>query len=280
MKKLKDILRIINVTKSFTRDVVNIRGVSENERFYIIEDLKMSVTEGKITALIGGNGAGKTTLFNIISGFIAPDRGDIELRYNGEFRSINRLPPYEIARGRFAIGRVFQDYHLFSNMTVLDNMLIADSQTSGENPLSALINFKRNRKIEIKRLQRVEDTFIELFGSDNEFWQHRDFLAKSLSYGQQRLLGLARLFIGDYKLVLLDEPTEGVNPRYINKIEDVIKRMVAEKNISVFLIEHNMDFVISVADFCRFMSHGKITAFGTPQDVLNHPDVRRTYLGI
>jgi len=104
--------------------------------------------------------------------------------------------------------------------------------------------------------------------------------AKNLSYGQQRLLGLARLLMGDYKLLLLDEPTSGVNPVIVEKIKEIISYFVEKKNVTVFLIEHNMSFVLDVADFCHFMSKGIIATGGTPEDIIGNPEVRKTYLGI
>ena len=97
---------------------------------------------------------------------------------------------------------------------------------------------------------------------------------------KQRLLGLARLFMGNYDLVLLDEPTSGVNLQIIEQAMAIVRRMVKERGVTVFLIEHNMKVVLELADFCNFMSHGKITAFGTPDDILGNDQVRKTYLGM
>lgn len=271
------ILQIDSIKKSFVRNIVNVRGEEENERFYIIDDFDLPVQRGKITALIGGNGAGKTTLFNIISGLMKPDSGTIHFSNNKDISLIGKNPD-KIAR--FGIGRMFQDSHIFQSVSVLDNMLLADSDDFGEFPFISLFKSKKNKEAEEYRIEKARQVFIDLFGEDNPFWQKKDDLASSLSFGQQRLLGLAWLFVGKYELVLLDEPTAGVNPVIIKQSMNIIRKLVQEKNVTVFLIEHNMKVVLDVADFCCFMSHGKITAFGTPEDVIGDNEVRRTYLGV
>jgi len=271
------ILSIESLRKSFSRNIVNVRGEMDNERLYIIRDLDLFIPKGKITALIGGNGAGKTTLFNIISRFTNAEGGKIIFN-NGNGLDILTYPPYKIKH--LGIGRLFQDNHIFMQMTLLENMMISDAAEWGEFPLTTFIKRRKIKEIEKKRQERVKVIFTELFGEDNPFWEMRDDLASSISHGQQRLLALARLFMGDYKLLLLDEPTAGVNPEIVKVICRIIKKMSEEKGITIFLIEHNMKIVSEIADFCRFMSHGEITAFGTPDDVIGDENVRRTYLGL
>lgn len=272
------ILEINSIKMSFVRNIINIRGEQEDERFYIIDDLDLFVPKGKITALIGGNGAGKTTLFNIISRFVEADSGDILFKTNGNTTNLLQQKPFKIAE--LGIGRLFQDDHILSNLSVLDNMLLADSDSFGETPFISLLKSQKDKAAEQIRIEKANQIFIDLFGENNAFWQKRKDPAKSLSYGQQRLLGLARLFMGNNKLVLLDEPTAGVNPQVIQQVMSIIHRLVKENGVTVFLIEHNMKVVLELADFCSFMSHGKITAFGTPEDVIGNDDVRRTYLGV
>jgi branched-chain amino acid transport system ATP-binding protein len=272
------ILEIDSVKKSFTRNIINIRGRQEDERFFILDELDLDIEQGKITALIGGNGAGKTTLFNAVSGLMKIDEGDILFRKNGKAKSIINLPPYKITQ--LGIGRMFQDDHIFPDLSVLDNMKLAGSNIYGEFPFLSLIKAKKSRSIEKERTDKARKIFQKLFGNDNYFWRKRNDPAKSLSYGQQRLLGLARLFMGNYKLVLLDEPTAGVNPQVINQIIDIVRQMVEEKNLTVFLVEHNMEVVLRLADYCNFMSHGKIAVVGTPEDVIGNDEVRKTYMGI
>jgi len=272
------ILNIDSIRKSFVRNIINVRGKDEDEKYYILDDIDLILPKGKVTALIGGNGTGKTTLFNIISGFYEPDEGKITFKPNGKEIELTGLEAYNIAR--LGIGRMFQDNHIFQNMTVLENMLVADSNFFGELPFQSIIFNRKNNSIEKQRREKAETIFIELFGSDNPLLKMKNDKAKNLSYGQQRLLGLARLLMGDYKLLLLDEPTSGVNPIVVEKIKEIIKYFVEQKKMSVFLIEHNMKFVLNVADFCYFVSKGVIATGGTPEDIIGNPEVRKEYLGV
>ncbi|MBD3341253.1 MAG: ATP-binding cassette domain-containing protein, partial [Candidatus Lokiarchaeota archaeon] len=117
------ILQINAIKKSFVRNIINVRGEQEDERFYIIDDLDLFIPRGKITALIGGNGAGKTTLFNIVSRLTEAESGDVIFQTNGNPLSLLKMPPFKISR--LGIGRLFQDDHIIANMSVLDNMLLA-----------------------------------------------------------------------------------------------------------------------------------------------------------
>lgn len=272
------ILQIDSVRKSFVRNIVNVRGHSEDERFNILENIDLAIPQNKVTALIGGNGAGKTTLFNIISGFYSADEGSITFKPNGSQVVITNLKPFKITR--YGIGRLFQDNHVFQDMTVMENMLVADKNYFGERPFASILYPGKNRDFEIQRTKAAENIFVDLFGAENPFLRMKHEKAKLLSYGQQRLLGLARLLMGDYKIFLLDEPTSGVNPAVIKKIKEIIKYIVENKGITVFLIEHNMNFVMEVSDFCHFMSKGIIATGGTPEDIIGNPEVRKTYLGI
>jgi ABC-type branched-subunit amino acid transport system ATPase component len=272
------ILNIDSIRKSFVRNIINVRGKDEDERFFVLEDIDLLVPKGKVTALIGGNGAGKTTLFNIISCLFRADDGKISFKPNGTISEITGFNSYKIAR--LGIGRMFQDNHIFQDMTVLENMLIADDNFFGERPFESILFCKKNLEIEKQRKEKAEKIFFDLFGADNPFLKMKNNKAKNLSYGQQRLLGLARLLMGAYKLLLLDEPTSGVNPVVIEKIKEIINYFVEKKNLTVFLIEHNMSFVLDVADFCHFMSKGIIATGGTPEDIIGNPEVRKTYLGI
>lgn len=271
------ILNIDSIRKSFVRNIINVRGEDVDERFYILDDIDLIVPKGKVTALIGGNGAGKTTLFNIISGFLKADEGKITYNPNGSAEDITGAKAFKIAR--FGIGRMFQDNHIFQNMTVLENMLVADHNSFGEDPLQSILFYKKDKAFEYSRIQKAEKIFYDLFGGNNPFLKMKNEKAKNLSYGQQRLLGLARLLMGNYKLLLLDEPTSGVNPVINKKIGEIIKYFVRDIDMTVFLIEHNMNFVLNTADFCHFMSHGIIAVSGTPEDIIGNPDVRRSFLG-
>ncbi len=266
------------MNKTFIRDVVNSKGKSEDEQYKIIDDLNLFVPQHQITALIGGNGAGKTTLFNIMSGFMKPDNGSIRYMGNRNPVEILNLSPHLIARN--GLGRFFQNNHIFKELTVLENLYLGDNQHPYEQPFQAI--FKRSLIEKNDRIlyEKARDNLRKLFGADNPLWEKKDALAGNLSYGQQRLLELSRLLMGQYKLLLLDEPTSGVNPGVINQLKDILQRLVRDDGYTIILIEHNMKFVLDVADFCCFMSSGKIAALGTPIDVIGDDSVQKTYLGM
>lgn len=272
---IEDILTIKSLVKSFSRQFKNISGKDENEQYWAINQLSLSVPKGKVIALIGGNGAGKTTLFNIISGFVKSDSGSISYSINNKDIELLNMAPHKIAQ--LGIGRMFQDNHIFPEMSVLDNMLIAESKQIREKPFMSLIFHKRVQQEEARRKLIVQDVFNNLFKDDNHFWEKREMKAGSLSYGQQRLLGLARLFMSDYNLILLDEPTAGVNPNVIEQIKILIRNFT-KNNQTVLLIEHNLDVVQDIADFCCFMDQGRITIMGTPEDVIGNDEVRKSYI--
>jgi ABC-type branched-subunit amino acid transport system ATPase component len=272
-----DILTIQSLTKSFTRRIINSGGEDESEQYWIIKDLFLNIPIGKVIALIGGNGAGKTTLFNILSGFVTPDNGSIIYKSNDKETELIGLASQRIAQ--LGIGRMFQDNHIFNEMSVLENMMIANSLNSIERPFNSLVFKRKTQQEETNSLEKTQHVFKMLFGEDNPFWEKRMLPAGNLSYGQQRLLGLARLFMREYKLLLLDEPTSGVNPEVIEQIKGLVRKF-SKNNQTVLLIEHNLDVVQDIADFCCYMDQGRITLIGTPSDVVGNEDVRKSYIGL
>jgi len=259
------ILELKNITLSFTRG---------NDAFRILNGLNFSVEEGKVTALIGGNGAGKTTLFNIISGFQKDYGGDI--LFKG--KNICKHSPDIIARK--GIGRLFQGKPLLSDLTLLENMKLASTDCSGEYPFAYLLNRKKIDQKEQEKEQQTIEIFIRLFGENNKYLAMLHCNGSEFSYGEQRLMSLARLFMGDYSLLLLDEPTAGVNPVFIEAIQSIIKKMVTDEKKTVLLIEHNIPFVSGIADKCAFLSEGVIKHFGATSDIINNREVKNSYLGI
>ena len=233
-----------------------------------VDKVSLTFSKGKITGLIGPNGAGKTTIFNLISGFLKPDSGSIIL--NG--RRIDGLPPWEIAN--LGIGRLFQDVRAFGKLTALENVLLAKNPQPGENPLISL--FRRRKVLEIERENLKEARrWLEFVG----LWEQRDTLAENLSYGQQKLLTIARLLNGGFEVLLLDEPTAGVHPKMVRSVLDVIRRLTDEGK-TVIVTEHNMGVITEISDWVYFLNEGKVVSFGLPQEVLGNPEVRRTYIGL
>ena len=242
------------------------------EKLNLLKGVSLSIPEKKITALIGGNGTGKTTLFNVISGFQKDFEGMVIL--NG--KDISGLPAHKISL--MGIGRLFQGGQLLGDLTLMENMKIASEDKTGERPFTCIFHPQRVRTHEQEKEERAREIIRTLISE--KYVDKMDKLGSEFSYGEQRLLSLACLLMGEDNLLLLDEPTSGVNPRYISIIGQLIRRMVAEKGISVLMIEHNMHFVREVADDCAFLNDGIIAKTGKAENVLNDPEVRNSYLGL
>lgn len=260
------LLEVKNIVLSFTN--------AHNETFNLLNGVNLQVEAGKITALVGGNGAGKTTLFNIISGFEKNYSGDVIM----EGRNLNRIPPHKISL--MGVGRLFQGGQLLSGLTMMENMKIASDETVGESPVSLFSRPLATRAFEMEREHKALAVLEQFFGPDNKYLSMVHNEASSFSYGEQRLLSLVRLLMGNDRLLLLDEPTSGVNPVYIDTIEKIIKAMVEKEGITVLLIEHNMQFVRKVADTCAYLDEGVISKVGPTAEVLDDKSVRNSYLGL
>lgn len=246
-----EILRLENIAKSF-------------DGLKAIDNLDLSIEAGKISAIIGPNGAGKTTLFNLICGYLYPDKGRIIYKD----RDITPLNPWQ--RSTLGIGRLFQDIRVFKKLTLLENLLVTFNDGS-ENPLRAIFG-RRNRereKIEIAM------KWLEFIGLADM----KDRLAENLSWGQQKLLCLARLLCGDFDLLLIDEPVSGVNPEMAGLILEKIKELKGLGK-TIIAVEHDMDAVEAVSDYIYFMESGKIIASGLPEEILNNQEVMGRYIGI
>lgn len=256
------------------RDIRMSYANAHKEVFNLLDGVDMAVEEGKVTALIGGNGAGKTTLFNIISGFEKGFKGTVVLEGN----DITKLPAHKISL--MGLGRLFQGRQLMEDLTLMENMKIAPDDTTGENPFEGLFCRKRVAKSEAAKEQQAIGILKKVFGEDNKYLGMLDHKASELSYGEQRLIAMARLLIGNDRLLLLDEPTSGVNPRYIDTFRSIVRDMVEKEGQTVLLIEHNMSFVRSVADHCHYLADGKIIKSGPTGEVLDDPVIRKDYLGL
>lgn len=246
---------------------------SHNENLELLRGVNLNVEKGQIAALVGGNGSGKTTLFNIISGFQKNYSGKVLF----EGRELRRFPAHRISL--MGIGRLFQDGQLFAGLTLMENMKVASNSRRGETPFSSLVHLSRYRNAELAKEEQAKAILTRLFGADNKYLSMLDKEASSFSYGEQRLLSLARLLMGNNRLLLLDEPTSGVNPIYIDSIEAILREMVQE-GMTIFLIEHNMHFVRHVADNCAYLDDGIISKEGSTAEVLDDENVRNSYLGL
>lgn len=247
---------------------------AQRETFQLLRGVNLDVEKGKITALVGGNGTGKTTLFNIISGFEKGYTGDVLMEGN----NFNRQSAHRISL--MGIGRLFQDGQLLSGLTLMENMKLASDDTTGEMPFSSLIWHKKHKNSEAGKEQQAKEILTRIFGEGNKYLEMLNQDASAFSYGEQRILSLARLLMGNDRLLLLDEPTSGVNPVYIETIEKIIREMKELEGLSVLLIEHNMHFVRKVADICAYLDDGVIEKVGLTAEVLDDKNVRNSYLGL
>lgn len=245
---------------------------ARQEKLNLLNGVTLGIPKGKVTALIGGNGTGKTTLFNIISGFQQGFEGNVIL----EGTDISHLPAHKVSLQ--GIGRLFQGGQLLGDLTLMENMKIASDDKTGEQPFSSFFHPRKTREQEQKKEDKAREIIKSLVS--DKYLDRLDKLGSEFSYGEQRILSLACLLMGNDKLLLLDEPTSGVHPRYISLIKQIIRRIIDEKELTVLMIEHNMHFVREVADECAFLNDGVIAKSGDVEDVLNDAEVRNSYLGL
>lgn len=242
-----------------------------NHRFgglHAVRDFRLRVDRGELVGIIGPNGAGKTTVFNLITGVYRPYAGDIRL----EGRSLVGLPPNQIVRR--GVARTFQTIRLFRDLSVLDNVRIAHYQRGGYSVWASILRAPRVMRREDELAWRALE-MLEVFGLAGVAAEP----AKSLPYGAQRKLEIARALATGPKLLLLDEPAAGMNPSEVEQLADLIEDVRQRFGVTILLIEHQMKMVMSICRRLTVLDFGQIIAEGTPEEIRQNPRVLEAYLG-
>lgn len=249
------ILELKNVSKNFG-------GISA------VDELSLAIEPNKVIGLIGPNGAGKTSVFNLITGFLRPDKG--EILFKG--KRIDAMAPHKIVK--LGICRSYQELRLFNRLKVMDNVYVGIPGQKYDGILMALLGKRFEKSKERKENVEKVTSLLKL----SNLLQRKDQLAESLSFGEQKFLMVDRILATGADLILLDEPTSGLDVEQIEDVLMLIDNLIREGK-TVFIVEHNIDVIMSISDFIFVLDQGKLAAGGTPKEIYENERVLETYLG-
>jgi branched-chain amino acid transport system ATP-binding protein len=234
-----------------------------------VEDVTFQVPEKSIVSIIGPNGAGKTTFFNMLTGLYRPTYGRV--RFDG--RNVTGRRPDLIMKDGMA--RTFQNIRLFGTMTALENVMVGQNARMGAGLFGSILRLPRVRREEREVEEKARETLAYVGIAESQFEQ----MSINLSYGDQRRLEIARALASGPKLLLLDEPTAGMNPQESAALTDFMRKVRDERGLTILLIEHDMQVVMGVSEYITVLDHGQKIAEGTPEEVRTNARVVEAYLG-